>query len=201
MKVPNSYYLRCSVCEEDTLHKILKGEVGTKGKEVTIDGVVRCNECGTTEHRTIREKKAVDVPIIVSWKDDSEKESISLYPDEWIHIGDELIIDDSTVKVTSITQRKKDGTARTSSSKVEDIDTIWAKKYDKVRVKVTVNKGRSSSSEVLEVVPEEEFHLNSMLEFDKDEAVIHKIMTHDGMIKKGSVKAEDIKRIYAKKIR
>ncbi len=201
MKVPNSYYLECSVCEEETLHEILKGEVGTKGEEVTIDGVVKCEECGTTEHRTIREKKAVDVPIVISWKDDSHKERITLYPDEWIHKGDELILDESTVKVTSIVQKKDEGTARTDSSRVEDIQTIWAKKYDKVRVKVTVHKGRSSSSEVLEVVPEEEFYVRDMLEFDNEEAVIHKILTHDGMKKDGKAKAEEIKRIYAKRIR
>ncbi len=201
MKVPNSYYLECSVCGEETLHEILKGELGTKGEEVTIDGIVKCEECGTTEHRTIREKKAIDVPIVVSWKDESNKDKISLYPDEWIHKDDELILDESTVKVTSIAQKKEDGIARTDSSKVEDIKTIWAKKHDKVRVKVTVNKGRSSSSEILEVVPEEEFYVNDMLEFDKDEAVIHRILTHDGMEKDGKVKAEDIKRIYAKRIR
>lgn len=201
MKVPNSYYLECSVCGEETLHEILKGELGTKGEEVTIDGIVKCEECGTTEHRTIREKKAIDVPIVVSWKDESNKDKISLYPDEWIHKGDELILGDSTVKVTSISQEKEDGIARTDSSKVEDIKSIWAKKHDKVRVKVTVHKGRSSSSEILEVVPDEEFYVNDMLEFDKDEAVIHRILTHDGMEKDGKVKAEDIKRIYAKRIR
>ncbi|MFW6144161.1 MAG: HVO_0476 family zinc finger protein, partial [Candidatus Natronoplasma sp.] len=183
------------------LHEILKGEVGTKGEEVTIDGVVKCEECGATEHRTIREKKAVEVPIVVSWKDESNKEKISLYPEEWIHKGDELLLDESTVKVTSIVQEKEGGTARTESSKVEDIKTIWAKKHDKVRVKVTVHKGRSSSSEVMEVVPEEEFFVNDMLEFDNEEAVIHKIMTNDGVRKEGRVKAEDIKRVYAKRIR
>lgn len=201
MKVPNSYYLKCSVCEKETLHEILKGEVGTKGEEITIEGVVKCKDCSTTRHQIIREKKAVDVPIVVSWKDESNKDTISLYPQEWIHKDDELILDGDTVKVTSIEKEEDDGVSRTDSSKVDDIKTIWAKKHENVRVKVTVHKGRSSSSEVLEVVPEEEFYVNDMMEFDNEEVVIHKILTHDGVKKKGCVRAEDIKRIYAKRIR
>ncbi len=197
MKVPNSYYLQCSVCGEETLHEILKGEIGTKGEEVTIDGVVKCEECGTKNHKTIREKKAIDVPIVVSWKDESNKDQISLYPEEWIHEGDELLLDGSTVKVTSLEQEG----GRTDSSKVEDITNIWAKKHDKVRVKVTLNKGRNSASDTLEVVPEEEFYVNDRIKVNEEEAVIHKIMTEDEMKKDGKARAEDIKRIYAKRIR
>ncbi len=198
MKVPNSYYLHCNVCEEETLHEILKGEVGTKGKEVTIDGVVKCEECGTTRHHTIREKKAKDVPIVVSWKDESEKERISLYPDEWINEGDLLILDGTKVKVTSMETEN----GRTDSCRVEDIETIWAKKHDKVRVKVTVNKGRSSTSRVLEVDPDEEFLVNERFKVDEEDVVLHKALTKDGKKKRdGIVKAEDIKRLYAKKIR
>ncbi len=197
MKVPNSYYLQCPACQKETLHDILKGEIGTKGEEVTIDGVVKCEDCGNTRHKTIREKKAIDVPIVVSWKGDSEKDQISLYPDEWVHEGDELILDGTNVKITSI--EKEEG--RTDSSKVEDIKNLWAKKHEKVRVKFTVHKGRSSSSEIHEVAPKEEFYVNDRVEVDGDEAVIHKIMTEDEVKTKGKAVAEEIKRIYAKKIR
>lgn len=201
MKVPNSYYLKCSACGEETLHEILKGEVGTKGEEVTIEGVVKCKECGTTENRTIREKKAVDVPIIVSWKEDSKKDKISLYPDEWIHKGDELLLDGSDVKVTSIEEENEDGEKRTDSSKVDDIKTIWAKEHDRVRVKVTIHKGRSSSSKVLEVVPDEEFYVNDRIECEDEDAVIHKMITKEGEKRDGKAKAEEIKMIYAQRIR
>lgn len=198
MKVPNSYYLHCSVCDEETLHEILKGEIGTKGEEVTIDGVVKCEECGTTRHRTIREKKAIEVPIVVSWKDESEKDQISLYPDEWINEGDVLILDGTKVKVTSMETEN----GRTDSSSVKDIETIWAKKHEQVRVKVTLNKGRNSISRVLEVDPKEEFLVNDRMKIDDEDAVIHKVLTKEGKKERdGIVKAEDIKRLYAKRIR
>ncbi len=197
MKVPNSYYLQCPACGKETMHEILKGEVGTQGEEITIDGIVKCEVCGTTRHKTIREKKAIDVPIIVSWRDDSDRKKISLYPDEWIHKGDKLILDGTTVKVTSIEQEGK----RVESSKVEDIKTIWSKKHDKVRVKVSVHKGRNSISEILEVVPEEEFYVNDQLKVGEHETVIHRIKTEDEVLRKGKAKAEDIVRIYTKRIR
>lgn len=198
MKVPNSYYLHCPSCDEETMHEILKGEVGTKGEEITIDGVVKCKECGNTRHKTIREKAAIDVPIVVSWKEETDKDIISLYPDEWVNKGEELILDGTRVKVTSL---ELEGNKRVDSSKVDDIKTIWAKKHEKARVKVSIHKGRNSISEVLEVVPEEEFYVNDRIEVGKHDAVIHRIKTDDDVIKKGKAKAEDIVRIYAKRIR
>ncbi|MFW6040235.1 MAG: HVO_0476 family zinc finger protein [Thermoplasmatota archaeon] len=197
MDVPNNYYIRCPVCGEETKHKILKGEVGTSGKEITIDGVVKCAQCGHTRHKVIRESNAIEVPLIISWKNESYKDSISLYPEEWIHKGDELIHDGVRVKVTSIEQEGK----RVDSSRVEDIKTIWTRKYEKSLVKVSIHKGRNSVSKTLEVPPEEEFHVGDILEVGNYNTVIHRIKTKNDIVKKGKATAEDIVRIYAKQIR
>ncbi len=198
MELPGSYYLECPVCGKETLHKILKGEVGTKGEEVTIDGVIQCNECGNTRHKTIRENSAIDVPVIVSWQDSSYKEQLSLYPEEWVHKGDDLLIDGKRVKVTSL---EGEGNRRKNSAKAEDIVTIWTREHEKELVKVSIHKGRSSTSKTLEAAPEEEFFIGDMLDVGKYKTVIHRINTKDGTIKRGKAKAEDITRIYTKTIR
>lgn len=198
MEAPQSYYLRCPVCEKETQHRILKGDVGTSGEEITIDGVIKCNECGHTRHKTLREKAAIDVPVIVSWKDDSDKKKISLYPDEWVTKGEELIVDGERAQVTSIEQ---EGNKRVDSSEVGDIETIWAKKHEKVRVKVAIHKGRNTVSETLEVSPDEEFFINDRLEAGKYDTVIYRMKTEDGVVKDGKAVADDIVRIYAKRIR
>ena len=198
MEIPNSYYLTCPVCEHETEHEILKGEAGTKGKEITIDGVVKCKECGHTRHKVIRESNAIDVPVIVSWKTESNKTKISLYPEEWVHNGDEFIVDGVRVKVTSIEQ---EGNKRVSSSKVEEIKTLWTRKHEKSLVKVSIHKGRNSVSKTLEVPPEEEFFIGDRLDIGRHQTVIHRIKTNEESLKRGKAKAEDIVRIYTKNIR
>ncbi len=197
METPSSFYLECPVCKDQTLHKLLKGKTGETEKEFTIDGVVECGKCKNTRHRTIREKSAIDVPVIVSWKEESKKSNISLLPDEVIKVDDELLIDDSRVKITSI--ETEDG-GRKDSAKAEDVVTIWTKKHDKVRVKIALHKGTSTISKTIEVPPEEEFYVNDEIEVGKHSAVIHRIKSRNGIVKKGKVVAEDITRIYAKEI-
>lgn len=197
MDVPNIYYLQCPNCSKETKHKILKGEVNASGKETTIDGVVKCTECGHTRKKIIREDNAIEVPLIISWKKQTEKESMYLYPDEWVHKGDELIVDGERVKVTSIEQEGK----RTDSSKVEDIKTIWTKKHEQSLVKISIHKGRNSISKTLEVPPKEEFYVGDRLEVGNYNTVIHRIKTKDDIVKKGKAKAEEIVRVYAKQIR
>lgn len=197
MAVPNHYYLWCPVCEDERKHKILKGEVGTSGKEITIDGVVECQECGHTRHKTIREKAAIDVPVIISWKKESEKTSISLLPDEWVHKGEEFIIDNTRVKVTSLETKGR----RKDSAQADDIVTIWTKKHDKSLVKIALHKGRNTISKTIETPPEEKFFVNQPITVGKNDAVIYRIKTKDDIIKDGSAKAEDIRRIYAKMMR
>ncbi len=193
MTTPSTYFLECPACKKETMHKLLKGTASDKGSEFTIDGVVKCNECGHTRHKVIREKNAIDVPVIISWKEDSKQTMTSLLPDEWLHTGEDLIVDDSRVKITSLEVDNK----RVDTAKAEYITTIWTKRHDKVRVKVSLHKGTTTLSKVLVVPPDEEFYVNNEIQVGKYSAVIHRIKTHDDIIKRGKATAEDIRRVYA----
>ncbi len=196
MAVPDSYHLICPVCDKETTHKILKGEFRTSQDEAIIDGVVKCKECGNTRKKTIREKTAIEVPLIISWKKETWKTSVSLLPEEWVHVDDELLVDNSRTKITAIETEAR----RVKSAKAEDITTIWTKKFDKTLVKVAVHKGRNTISHTLEVPPEEEFYVNDPIQIGRYDGIIYRIKTTKGIIKKGSAKAEDITRVYAKMI-
>ncbi len=193
MATPSAYYLECPACQKETVHKLLKGTASDKGNEFTIDGVVKCNDCGHTRHKVIREKNAIDVPVIISWKEDSIQNTASLLPDEWLHVGEDFILEGSRVKITSI----EVGDKRVDKAKAEDITTIWTKRHDKVRVKVSLHKGTTTLSKILVVPPDDEFYVNNEIQVGKYSAVIHRIKTHDDIIKRGKATAEDIKRLYA----
>ncbi len=196
MAVPDSYYLICPICDEETIHKILKGEFRSSQDEVIIDGVVKCKECGHTRKKIIREKTAIDVPLIISWKKETWKTNVSLLPEEWVHVDDELLADNYRTKITAIETEER----RVTSAKAEDIITIWTKKFDKTLVKVAIHKGRNTTSYTLEVPPEEEFYVNDPIQVGRYDAVIYRIKTTKGIIKRGAAKAEDITRVFAKMI-
>ncbi len=193
MATPSAYYLECPACDKETLHKLLKGTASEKGEEFTIDGVVECKECGHTRKKVIREKNAIDVPVIISWKEESQRTVTSFLPDEWLHVGEELIVDNARVKITSL---ETDG-KRVDSAKADEVITIWTKKHDKVRVKVALHKGNTTLSKVLEVPPDEEFFVNNEIQVGKYNAVVHRIKTHNDILKRGKAVAEDIRRVYA----
>ncbi|MFO7991354.1 MAG: HVO_0476 family zinc finger protein, partial [Thermoplasmata archaeon] len=64
-----------------------------------------------------------------------------------------------------------------------------------------LHKGRNTISKTIETPPEEEFFVNQPITVGKHDAVIYRIKTKDDIIKDGSAKAEDIRRIYAKMMR
>ena len=91
--------------------------------------------------------------------------------------------------------------ARVLRAKAGNIGTIWAKKFDKVRVHFSINHQGKSHSEVIEVIPDEEFFIGDMMTIGKREVVIHAIKIDYRTLKTGSALARDIIRIYANIVR
>ena len=106
-------------------------------------------------------------------------------------LGDEHLI------VTAIEVGEK----RVPIAQVEDIKTIWAKRFDKIIVKISVNKHTKTIPTQVDALPDEEFFIGDLMTVGKDSVVIHTIKSRDGMVRRGSVAARDIVRIYTKAVR
>jgi uncharacterized Zn finger protein len=78
---------------------------------------------------------------------------------------------------------------------------LWAKKFDMLKLKISVNKGSKTLTRTLWAVPEEEFFIGDVMRIKGLNLAIHAIKTKSGRIKRGSVQAKDIVRLYAKAIR
>lgn len=196
MTVPTSLMVECPNCKEETLHEVLSGKTGGKSKTV-LDSTVRCRECSHVHHVVLKGEKPLDVPVVISWLDQSTRSSIPLGPDEVVEVDDEIMCGDTAVLITSIESKG----ARVKRAKVSAIETIWGKKFDKVRVSFSVsNHGRSYSEHTL-AVPEEEFFIGDILNISRRDVVIHTIKTKDKTLKRGSALARDIVRAYASVVR
>ncbi|MDH7508823.1 MAG: HVO_0476 family zinc finger protein [Methanomassiliicoccales archaeon] len=195
MTIPTAIYLECPSCGTNTLHEVLRGRVG--GKKETLEATVRCRKCGTVHTTLYTEMKPLRIPVIVSDLGKSQREEIELGPDELITIGDELIVGDTQVVVTSI----ESGEKRMKECVAREIGTIWAKRFDRVKVKISINKGSKTIPAEMLVPPDEEFYVGDLLTIGKYNVVVHNIKTKDRMLRDGGSEAREIVRIYAKIVR
>jgi uncharacterized Zn finger protein len=196
MTVPASVLVECPQCKAETLHEVLAGRMGGKSVSV-LDSTVKCKECGHVHHVTVKSAKPVEIPVIISWLETSSKGKVALGPDEVLSIGDEIMCGDMPTLVTSIESKG----ARVKSAKASRVDTVWAKRFDKLKVLFSVNNHGRTFSDFMMAVPDEEFFIGDMVEFDKKPVVIHSIRIQERTIRKGSALARDIVRVYGAVVR
>ena len=197
MTAPSSVIAECPVCRSETLHQVLSGKVSGRDAKV-LDSTVRCRSCGQVHHVVLKSEKPLTLPVIVSWLRESKQSSITLGPDEVLSVDDEIMCGELPVLVKSI--ESKAG-ARVSVCKARDVSTIWAKRFDKVKIPFSVNHHGRTYPEQMIVSPDEEFSIGDMISVGKRDVVIHSIRTEAKTIRTGSVAAKDVVRIYANIVR
>jgi uncharacterized Zn finger protein len=155
---------------------------------------VKCQTCGRISNITIRESKPVKFTVIVSWMEESQRIETELGPDVLLRVGDMLDLPSGKAEVTAIEsggRRVLEGTAR-------HVETVWAKRADIVRIKVTLVKaGRGIPKEIF-VAPDREFCIGDIIEVGRVRALIIQIRVEQKTLHRGSAPASAIKRIYAK---
>lgn len=196
MEPPSSLYIDCPDCKEETLHHILSGRITDK-KQVVLQATAECQECKRVHKVQKRETKPIDVPIIVSHFESSEKKTIDLEPDDMVLVGDELLLDDGIILIMAIDSEGK----RVGEAKAENIDMLWAKTFDQVRIKISINKGEMTIAKERWALPDDEFTVGELLTFGRTSAAITSIKTHRKKVRTGTVSARDIVRIYCRKFR
>jgi len=193
--VPNAIYVECPDCGEETLHEVLKGRLGKDGS--TLEATLRCQECGRVHPAVVREGRTIRVPVIVSDRKESRRAEVELPEDEELQVEDELQLDDLPIIISSL---EREG-ARVSRALAKDVTAIWAKRFDKVHVKVSINDVHKTIPAEVDALPEEEFFIGDLMTIGRYDVVITQIKTRDAMARRGAVMARDIVRIYAKRAR
>ncbi len=185
--------LVCPNCGKESEHEI----VSYKEVKDGVEYVLRCRNCGYTYRKVIKEEKMKDIKVIWSWRDKSQVKRYSTFEDDVISVGEEIRVDGINSLVTAIDSRGK----RVERARAGDVDTLWVKRFDRVVVKVSVNRGERTTSHEIIASPDEEFYIGDIIDLDGHHAVIHKIKTEERFIHRGGAMAREIVRIYAKAIR
>jgi uncharacterized Zn finger protein len=198
--------LACPSCSttEPTAHEVLK-----PGGDVTV----RCTACDHVHKERYDPPRQVELDVIVSQDDESLSTTVEASPADRIEVGDEFVVDTPEaimqVRVTSIERSD----TRVDEAAVADVETLWSRAVDNVRVNVTVhpNDGRrdDSRSVTVSVPGDHEFVVGETAAFGdeqfditgvqvRDDAPEYRFekLDHDG----DAVFAKDIKRVYGRDV-
>ena len=196
MTIPSSIMVECPICRCETLHEVLHGKLGGKAQAV-FESTARCKECNQVHQIILKVEKPIEVPIIVSWLKDSKRSTIVVGPDDALSVEDEIMCGEEPVQITSIESKG----ARVKRAKARAIQTIWARRFDKIRVPFSISRRAKSFSEHVLAVPDEEFFIGDVLKVGNHEVVIHSIKIEDRSLRTGGALARDIVRVYANIVR
>ncbi|AEH07299.1 HVO_0476 family zinc finger protein [Methanothermococcus okinawensis] len=176
----------CPICDDITPHEILKSQESKKHVKLTV----KCLNCGYV-HDIEKTLKLKDVKIIISRYGESEKKVSQLPVDEILKVGDVINIFGEDVEITSI-----ETTKRVMSSKVEDIQTIWAKSLNiPKKVGISINDRNTTYSVNILVPQDYVFDNETTYRVGRMFFKIKMIKTEKGTFKREI--ARKIKRIYA----
>jgi len=193
---PSALVLRCETCGTEAPHRVLRGKITGKD-ELVFEGTVKCPTCGHVSSVVMREPKPIQVPLIVSWLEKSERTSLEFSPDEEVAVGQELDLGDTRIAITAIDS----GGRRVAGVRARDADTVWAKRVDQVRVKFSVNKGNRTVPHEVVAAADEEFEVGEIVDLGRDRAVVHHIRTPHRTVREGRVRADEIVRMYGRVVR
>ncbi len=181
--------LVCPECGSDDVEVVKE-----RGRELTL----RCNDCGSVWIITL--PKLVKVPLIISKHERSFKSEAELPEGEEVRIGDIVDTEEDEVRITGI---ELEGNRRTNRANVGEIRTLWGESlsYPKVvKVSIYLPKGVTQSFRV-KVGRNEEFTVGEILEVNGYRFRLEKIKMERRMIRRGSVRGDDIVSIMGHLIR
>jgi uncharacterized Zn finger protein len=191
-EVPGEIYFECPDCKDVTMHDVLKGKPGKSSLEATI----KCQDCGLVRTTTVRFPKNIVVKVVISDGAVSETVEMTLEDDDLLKVGDEFHLDDG--RLVKISALELSGERRVKTSRATEIKTVWAISFDVIDVKVSINDDRRTFSKTIPSSPDDEFTIGNILSFDDMDCLVHSIKVKDRMLRRGTVEARDIVRIYGK---
>jgi len=195
-EIPDAVYTVCTKCSENTAHEVLKGRIGKK-EGSKLECTLRCSVCGFVHFENMEVPKEREVPLIVSDESNSYKSSIRLPENDILYVDDELLLDEYPIKVTSIELAGK----RTNRGLVSEIVTIWAMRYDKVKMGLAINRGATTTSIYFWASPDEEFSVGDIITEKGNNVAITKMKTDYGTLKRGTAEASRITRLYGRLVK
>jgi len=192
MQVPSALNLHCAKCGQEGLHDVVRGRWGKKGN--SLECTVVCKACGATYKTTAELERNIRVPLIISHMETSRKETLDLDESEELQVGQELFFEDERLEITAI----ETGPRRVRSAPASNIDTLWAKRINTIRVKVSIVHRNLTRTADMWLDPDDTISVGEILELSGRPCEVTSMRIEGKNLRKGSAAARDIRRVYTR---
>ena len=179
----------CETCSEITGHELLREKAVGEGRDLLL----KCNQCSHISTLEIRPPKLIRIPFILTDGPNSQKITIDVDGDEEFRLGDVFEEDE---KLWTINQILVSGERKAKMAIADEVMRISALRTDMVRVKMTLTRGEQSDPETILVEYGKTFTAGHLMDHRGETWRIRAIHTGEGRTMRGTVQAQDIKRMY-----
>jgi uncharacterized Zn finger protein len=114
-----------------------------------------------------------------------------------LHVGDEIVVENGSAEAVRVTAIEVSNGSRIRQAQVASIKTLWARKIDRVIVRITVHRGTITERYATAFEGDKEFIVGSEEKFGKIDRI--KVRTGPVLSRKGQrAKAKNIRGIFIK---
>lgn len=155
---------------------------------------VQCMECSRVRSVTPKRERIVELNLVVSKEESSFRTHIPTPSDEMIRVGYEFELDEHRMIVTAI---EVDGQQSPVGAKAHEIKTLFAKVFDTVPLKLSINEGEITKSYRVDVDPDMEVPVGLILALDGRLLVIKTLKSDQNRtLHKGFLFARNVRRAF-----
>ncbi|MBS1264166.1 MAG: hypothetical protein MAG715_01368 [Methanonatronarchaeales archaeon] len=178
----------CPSCSPDEAveHEVLRSRRGSRGRRLYFEATVRCSRCDTVHRTELRVPKPIEVEAVVSREGESRVETLHLFPDEEVRVGDRL--DDLEVTAIEV------GEGRAESASAEEADTVWTVDVGVVEVPLSLHAGEKTVSDKVKMGGDEYVEVGETLRRRGEVFTVKSVLTDEGKARRA--RARDVKRVY-----
>ena len=183
-------WLSCKYCDDEEIHYILKNR---NKKNNSFDGIVKCSKCENTTTRTIKEKKIIEINVLISDGDKTRKDVLKVEERDYLSVGARILHQEGTLEITRIEKENRN----VKEIEAERGIVIWTRNISEVKVNFSFNEGEHTRTFYKKYSFEEMFKIGGNITHEKRRFKITNIMLKGGKKSKMAT-ANEIARIYCR---
>jgi len=191
--------LPCENCGHATVHRVLRWDPKSFPKGARTRGVARCRTCGWTHPFEVVREVRVSVPLIVSRRSESVRETTQFPPDARLSVGEVLPGTDPPLLVRRIDLWSGDS-ARQAHAR--DVATLWASVNEGLSIPVSIIEGAHTRPAKWTVDPQFVVTVGDHLEVDGTRIVVVALRAagHTWRRLEDRFRAEQVQRVYGRRM-
>ena len=168
-------WLFCDVCDEENTHQVLKSRTSAK-KGFSFQGVVKCQDCGTTSSKEVNEELPLTLKLRISSDNETVNDTLTVDKGVLIEVGLTRPHPDGLILITGLELPDK----RLNQVYSQENPIVWAKKATHSKIRFAVHDGDQTHSYKEEFEVNVEFNKGMKIRLEDNLARVIGITLHGG---------------------